>query len=104
MGPDRPDPDSIISGFLSFLLSKVTSLSQSVDAAAHGSTKMMVWLMPVMCLYIGFIVPAALGVYWVSQSVFSIVQEVILGRFYTKKLEAERLPGLRPSRRTGRSG
>lgn len=79
----------IISAFLSFLLSKITSRNQPVDAAANGTTKMMVWLMPAMSLYIGFILPAALGVYWISQSLFSIVQELILGKFYTKKIEEE---------------
>ena len=77
----------IISGAFSFLLSKV-SMSQS-GQAANGSTKMMMWMMPLMSVYIAFIVPAALGVYWAAQSAFSIIQEVILGRFYTKKLQAE---------------
>ena len=54
----------IISGAFSFLLSKV-SMSQS-GQAANGSTKMMMWMMPLMSVYIAFIVPAALGVYWAA--------------------------------------
>ena len=45
--------------------------------------------MALMSLYISFIMPAALGVYCFAQSAFSIVQESIMGRFYTNKLEAE---------------
>ena len=31
----------------------------------------------------------ALGVYWAAQSAFSIIQEMVLGKFYTKKLQEE---------------
>ena len=36
-----------------------------------GSTKMMMWFMPLFSVYIAFIMPAALGVYWIAQSAFS---------------------------------
>ena len=78
----------IISGLFSFLLSKV-SMSQSSQAAVNGSTKAMMWMMPLMSVYIAFIVPAALGVYWAAQSAFSIIQEMVLGKFYTKRLQEE---------------
>ena len=38
-------------------------MKQSAQTAANGSTKMMMWMMPLMSVYIAFIVPAALGVY-----------------------------------------
>ena len=76
--------------------SAVSGLSQGVtwgligqNTAAAGSTKMMMWMMPLMSVYIAFIVPAALGVYWAAQSAFSIIQEMVLGKFYTKKLQEE---------------
>ena len=61
----------IISGVFSFLLSKVSMSQSAQTAAANGSTKMMMWMMPLMSIYIAFIVPAALG------------------KFYTKKLQEE---------------
>lgn len=79
----------LLSGALSFLLSKVTMRTQPQEGAAGGQMKMMMWMMPLMSVYIGFILPAALGVYWIAQSAFSIVQEAVLGKFYTSKLEAE---------------
>lgn len=78
----------IISGVLSFVLSKITSQGQAT-ASANSSTKMMMYMMPLMSVYIGFILPTALGIYWIAQSVFSIIQEYLLGKFYNGKLEEE---------------
>lgn len=44
---------------------------------------------PLFSVYIAFIMPAALGIYWIAQSVISLVQEVVMGKFFTKKLEEE---------------
>ena len=79
----------IISGVFSFLLSKISMSQSAQNTAAAGSTRMMMWMMPLMSVYIAFIVPAALGVYWAAQSAFSIIQELVLGKFYTKKLQEE---------------
>ena len=79
----------IISGALSFLLSKISMSQNKMEGSAAASGKMMMWMMPLMSIYIAFIMPAALGVYWIAQSAFSIIQESILGKFYTKKLQAE---------------
>ena len=68
----------IISGVLSLLMSKVSMSQSAQNTAMNGSTKMMMWMMPLMSIYIAFIVPAALGVYWIAQSAFSIVQELSL--------------------------
>ena len=79
----------VISGALSFLLSKVTMMGQPTAGAAGASSKMMMLMMPLMSVYIGFILPSALGVYWIAQSGFSIIQEYLLGKFYNQKLEEE---------------
>ena len=78
-----------ISGIFSFLLSKVSMKQSAQNAASNRSMKMMIWMMPLMSVYIAFIVPAALGVYWAAQSAFSIIQELVLSKFYTNKLQAE---------------
>lgn len=79
----------ILAGLFQLLMSIYTMKSQSQDGAAAGSMKGMMYMMPLMSVYIGFIMPAALGIYWIAQSVFSAVQEFVLGKFYTKKMEAE---------------
>lgn len=64
----------------------------------------MLLMMPLFSLWIGFSLPAALGVYWVAQSVFSAIQEFFMGKFYNKKLEEEEEARYQAVRPTGRSG
>ena len=80
----------IVSGVLSMLLSKISMSSQTVaDESAARTNKMMMYFMPLFSVWIGFTLPGALGVYWIAQSAFSVIQEFFLGKFYTKKLQAE---------------
>ncbi len=83
----------VISGLLSFWQSKVSmaanpSASDPSDPTAR-STRMMMWLMPLMSLWIGFTLPASLGVYWIANSILMLVQEKALNRYYKKALEKE---------------
>ena len=48
------------------------------DAAAGCSNKMMDWMMPLMSVYICFIVPAAVGVYWIFKSIIGVIKQFIL--------------------------
>jgi YidC/Oxa1 family membrane protein insertase len=57
--------------------------------ANNGSMKMMMYTLPLMTVYFAFVMPAALGVYWIAQSVFSLIQEVIMTKFFNKKIEEE---------------
>ena len=79
----------ILAGLFQLLMSIYTMKSQSQDGAAAGSMKGMMYMMPLMSVYSGFIMPAALGIYWIAQSVFSLIQEVIMTKFFNKKLEEE---------------
>ena len=79
----------VLAAGLSYLQMKVSTMGQSKDAATAATNKSMNLMMPLMSLWIGFSMPAALGIYWVAQSVFSIIQEYFMGKFYTKKLEEE---------------
>lgn len=79
----------VISAALSFLMSKASMTGQSQSGPAASQMKMMLWMMPLMSLWIGFTLPAALCVYWIAQSAFSAVQEWFMGKFYNQKLEEE---------------
>ena len=48
------------------------------DAAAGCSNKMMDWMMPLMSVYICFIVPAAVGVYWIFKSIIGVIKQFII--------------------------
>ena len=79
----------ILAGGFQLLMSIYTMKNQPSQGANGASMKGMMYMMPLMSVYIAFIMPAALGIYWIAQSVFSAVQEFVLGKFYTKKMEAE---------------
>ena len=64
-------------------------IMKSNGQQAQGQAKMMNIMMPLMSLWFCFSMPAAMGVYWIVNSVFMTIQEVLLGKFYTKKLNAE---------------
>ena len=80
----------ILAGFSQFVFSKLTMKTQpQADAAGGASMKSMMYMMPLMSVYIAFIMPAALGVYWIAQSVFSLIQEAILNKTFSAKLSEE---------------
>ena len=62
---------------------------KSSGNAANGQTKMMMLLMPLMTLWMGYILPAALCVYWIANSAFSLLQEVTLNKYFNKILDRE---------------
>ncbi len=79
----------ILAGLSQFVFSKLTMKTQPQADAAGASMKSMMYMMPLMSVYIAFIMPAALGVYWIAQSVFSLIQEAILNKTFSAKLSEE---------------
>ena len=79
----------ILAGLSQFVFSKLTMKTQPQADAAGASMKSMMYMMPLMSVYITFIMPAALGVYWIAQSVFSLIQEAILNKTFSAKLSEE---------------
>ena len=80
----------ILAGLSQFVFSKLTMKTQpQADAAGGASMKSMMYMMPLSSVYIAFIMPAALGVYWIAQSVFSLIQEAILNKTFSAKLSEE---------------
>ena len=80
----------ILAGLSQFVFSKLTMKTQpQADAADGASMKSMMYMMPLFSVYIAFIMPAALGVYWIAQSVFSLIQEAILNKTFSAKLSEE---------------
>ena len=78
----------ILSGALGFLQTHITMKSNG-QSEQMAQMRTMNILMPLMSVYIGFILPAALGLYWIANSVFAIIQEATLGRYYNRKIQAE---------------
>ncbi len=59
------------------------------NSQANQTSKTMMWTMPLMSLWIGFTVPAALSLYWFIQGVVSIFTDVYLTQKYRKIYDAE---------------
>lgn len=78
----------LLSGFLGWLQTRITMTSNGQSASQPGMKGMNIF-MPLFNVYICFTLPASLGIYWIGSSVFSIIQEATLGRYYNKKIQAE---------------
>jgi YidC/Oxa1 family membrane protein insertase len=58
-------------------------------ATANKTGKSMMYMMPLMSVFFGFIMPAGLSIYWIAQAVFGIVQDYFLTVHYRKIYDAE---------------
>ena len=91
----------LISGgvnMLSMLISQKQNNAVIVDnkgekdeqmAKSNQTNKLMTYMMPLMSVYFGFIMPAGLSVYWIIQGLFSMVQDWFLNKHYKKIYDAE---------------
>ena len=86
----------MVSTGLSVLMSKVSMMTNkmsghSADAQSEKTARTMMWTMPLMSLWIGFSMPAALCVYWIANSLFSMLQELLASKMLKKDYEKARL-------------
>ena len=79
-----------ISAALSWLAMKVgQATNPSTDTQAAASMKTMNFMMPLMSIWICFIMPAAMGIYWIANSVFGMARDYLLTKIFRKKLDEE---------------
>ena len=81
-----------ISAFLSWAsmkISNMTNPSQAQNAQTEASMKSMTLMMPLMSIWICFVMPAAMGIYWIANSVFGIIRDFALTKVFKKQLDAE---------------
>ena len=73
-------------GFLFSMISMKTNAvnQQSAQAANNSTSKMMLIISPLMSLYIGFVMPAGLCVYWIAQNLLSMLQEFLASKMLKK--------------------
>ena len=63
------------------------------DAQAQATMNSMNLMMPLMSIWICFVMPAAMGIYWIANSVFGMIRDFVLTKIFMKQLvveEAER--------------
>ncbi len=82
----------LVSAALSWLTMKVSQKANpqpAGNAQANATAQSMNLMMPIMSIWICFIMPAAMGIYWISNSIFGMVRDLILTKIYKKKLDEE---------------
>ena len=82
----------LLAAFLSWLSMKVSQAgtpTTAADAQSQASMKSMTLMMPLMSLWFCFIMPAAMGVYWISNSLLGMARDFSLTKVFQKKLDAE---------------
>lgn len=82
----------VISAALSLVSSIVSTRTNAMNKeqaeAAAKSNRMMFIMMPLMSAWIGFTLPAGLCIYWITNSLLMMVQEVIFNKMLKKDYEA----------------
>ena len=58
-------------------------------AKANQQMNTMMWLMPIMSIWFGFTMPAAITVYWIAQAVFGLVIDGLLSAHFRKSYAEE---------------
>ncbi len=83
-----------ISGATAFFSARIgmktnaTSTSTG-NAIADRTSKQMLYTMPLISVWIGFVMPAGLGIYWIVNNLLTILQEYFVGRRLKAKFEAD---------------
>lgn len=81
--------------YLSIYISqKMNPTMGNMNAQQQSTNKTMLLIMPLMSLWIGFVMPAAMGLYWIMNSVLGIIRDVVLTGIFKKQLDkadAERI-------------
>lgn len=82
----------ILSGLTAFMSSQLMQKLQGNNNATSqkdnpmaSSMKTMLYIMPLMSVYFGFILPASIGIYWIVNNVFMMLQELTLTTLIRKQ-------------------
>ena len=76
----------ILAGLTQWISTKLISNLQQVDQDAPGASMMnsMMITMPLMSVFFCFSLPSAIGIYWVVQGAFQLVQQLIVNAHMNK--------------------
>lgn len=76
--------------YLSIYISqKMNPTTATMNAQQQSTNKTMLLIMPLMSLWIGFIMPAAMGLYWIMNSVLGVIRDVVLTKIFKKQMDIE---------------
>lgn len=75
----------ILSGATALLSTVVMQKMQGNQNQLQGAMKTTMYLMPLMSVYFGFILPSSIGIYWIVSNIFMMLQEVLLTTIIRKR-------------------
>jgi len=75
--------------FFTSWLGQKNNPTAAADPNSANTAKSMMYTMPLVSVYICFIMPAAMGLYWIVQSILSCGEEVILVSHFRKVVAKE---------------
>ncbi len=79
-----------VSAGLSWASMKISQQTNpQTDPAQAASMASMNLMMPLMSVWICFIMPGAMGIYWIANSIFGMARDYIMTKVYTKQLDQE---------------
>jgi len=78
----------IVAALMSYVQTIVINKSNG-QTQQQSSMKMMNLILPLTTIWFCFSMPAALGLYWIANSVWGMIREATLGKYYTNKINAE---------------
>lgn len=74
---------SLLSAYLSQIITRKFTYQPTNDAASQSSMKIMNFVMPLFSGYISYtMVPIAVTIYWIAQNLLSPVQQILLSKMY----------------------
>ena len=79
----------VLAAGLQYFQTIIINKSNGQTQQQQASMKMMNLMFPLMSLWFCFSMPAALGLYWIANSIWMTIRESTLGKYYTKKINAE---------------
>ncbi len=71
------------------LVMSLVMMKQQGDNGNNSTNKTMMFMGPIMTLWFGYMLPASLAIYWAANAGFSCIQEIVLGKYFAKKMDAE---------------
>ena len=78
----------VLSGLTSYLstwlMMKKQQAAMQDNPAMAQSNSMMTFMMPMMSVYFGFVLPAGVGIYWIMNNLLTTLQDQILNKYFEK--------------------
>ena len=80
---------SALLSWASMQISSKTNPTADTAGQAADTMKTMNFVMPLMSIWICFVMPAAMGIYWIANSVFGIIRDFVLTKVFKRQLDIE---------------